>query len=276
MDTVPITVIILTFNEEANLPFALESVKCLTDETFVVDSFSTDKTLEIARAYTDKVYQNPWDNWAAQRNWALDNLPISKEWVFFLDADEQVTPEFAEELKKCIDASPGNLAAMNVRFDFYFLNRHLRFAYESPPVLRVIRRGRARWHGEGAREYAVVDGEVRILKSALLHHDRKGLAEWIAKQTLNAQREVGLIRRQALEESHQKLIESSAVTHERPWRRWLRDKVWHRLPRFWRPFTYFFYRYFCRGGFLDGKAGFAYCFLHALWFPLLIDMMIEE
>ena len=93
MEKAPVAVIILTYNEEVNIRSCLESVQDFTDEIFLVDSFSTDRTMEIAREFTDKIYQNPWVHWAHQRNWALDNLPISYEWVFFLDADERLTSD---------------------------------------------------------------------------------------------------------------------------------------------------------------------------------------
>lgn len=275
MNKAPVSLIILTYNEEVNIRACLDSVKDLTDEIFIVDSFSTDRTLDIAREYTEKIFQNPWVHWAHQRNWALANLPLQHDWVFFLDADEQVTPALGRELGQRLEEASPRLAGLNVCFDFYFLNRHLRFAYESPPVLRIIRRGQARWEGEGAREYAWVDGEMDILQSRLRHWDRKPLDAWIAKQTGNARKEVERLRVQALAATPDD-GKPMPRSDERPGRRWLRDRLYARLPRFWRSFGYFFYRYVARGGFLDGKAGFAFCFLHALWYPLLIDIMIFE
>ena len=269
----PVSVIVLTYNEEANIAGCLESLPDLTDAVWVVDSFSTDATLTIARKYTREIYQNPWKDWATQRNWALDHLPLSHEWILFLDADERITPDFAAELKQRLAKAPPDLAGMHVHFRFFFLGRPLRFAYESPPVLRLVRRGRGRWQGEGAREYARLEGKTWNIGSKLDHWDRKDLGAWIAKQTGNAVRELQLQKSGPAGKA--KYVDSPG-THERFWRRWLRDRAWQHLPRFWRAFPYFFYRYILRGGILDGKAGFAYCFLHALWYPLLIDMMLEE
>lgn len=272
----PLSIIVLSHNEEANIRACLKSARALTEEIFLVDSFSTDRTREIARRFTDKVYQNPWIDWAAQRNWALDNLPLSHEWVFFLDADERVTPEFAAELSQRLPQAPPEVAGFNVHFRFFFLGRPLKYAYESPPVLRLVRRGRGRWHGEGAREYAKLQENTWTIKSKLDHRDEKGLAAWTIKHTGNALRELHLI--QGSQSAVRKALSQGDAyrTKERPSRRWLRKKVWERLPPFWRAFPYFCYRYFLRGGILDGKAGFAYCFLHALWYPLLIDMMVTE
>jgi glycosyltransferase involved in cell wall biosynthesis len=269
----PVSVIVLTYNEAANIASCLASLKGFTDEVFVVDSYSTDATLEIAGKYSQKIYQNPWKNWADQRNWALDHLAISNEWVLFLDADERLTPEFAAELAQQLAAAPPDLAGFSVHFRFFFLGRPLRFAYESPPVVRLIRRGQGRWQCEGAREYAHLEGKLGDIASKLDHPDQKGLAPWIAKQTGNAVRE---LRLQELGPEHKARPGNSPGTYERRLRRWLRDYVWQGLPRFWRTLPYFCYRYFFRAGILDGRAGFAYCFLQALWYPLLIDMMLEE
>src|SRR5215470_14159574 len=94
----PVSLIILTYNEEVNIGHTLESVKDWVGEIIIVDSYSTDKTLEICRNYTDKIYQHPFQNQAQQFNWALDNVPIAHEWVMRLDSDEMVTPELAREL----------------------------------------------------------------------------------------------------------------------------------------------------------------------------------
>lgn len=271
---IPVSVVILTYNEAANISCCLESVSGLSEDIFLVDSFSTDTTIEIARRYTEKIYQNSWVDWANQRNWALDNLPLSHEWVFFLDADERVTPEFARELGQYLTEASPQVVGMYVHFRFFFLGRPLRFAYESPPVLRLVRRGRGRWHGAGAREYASLDGEAWTIKSKMNHWDLKGLAPWLSKQTQNALREVNLHFKSTAGKAASPMM--SGKSQERLFRRWLRDQVWERLPRFWRTLPYFFYRYILRGGILDGKAGFAYCFLHALWYPLVIDMMREE
>ena len=121
----PLNIIVLTYNEEVNIRECLKSARELSEDIFLVDSFSTDRTLDIARSFTDKVYQNPWVDWATQRNWALDHLPLPHEWVFFLDADERVTPEFAAELCQRLPQAPPEVAGLNVHFRFFFLGRPL-------------------------------------------------------------------------------------------------------------------------------------------------------
>jgi glycosyltransferase involved in cell wall biosynthesis len=271
---VPVSIIIIAQNEEKNIGSCVQSLVGFFDDIWVIDSFSEDNTAAIAEGLGAKVLSHQFTHWAAQRNWALENASLKYDWILFLDADEQVTPGFCQELATKVANAPAALGAMNVRFEFYFLHRPLRHAYESPPVLRVIQRGRATWEGEGAREYARVLGEVITLQSSLIHRDQKGLASWTTKHIKNALREAESV--EVLASSGETAAGNLTISREREGRRIVRKKIWNRLPRLVRPFLYFGYRYFIRGGWMDGKAGFAYCFLHGLWFPLLIDLLIEE
>jgi glycosyltransferase involved in cell wall biosynthesis len=130
MKKAPVSVIILTFNEEVNIRACLASVKDLTDEIFIVDSFSTDKTLEIAGEYTDKIYQNAWVHWAHQRNWALDNLPLTYDRVLFLDADERLTSELCQEIKKVL----GNGNALH---DGFYIKRNFFFSGDGSSMVDI-------------------------------------------------------------------------------------------------------------------------------------------
>ena len=269
----PLCVIILTFNEEVNLPWALDSVVEWAEQVFVVDSFSTDGTLEVAKKYNISVYQNPWVDWANQRNWALENLPINTEWVFFLDADEQITSELKKEIKNELVVVPADVAAFSVRQAFVFLGRYLKHGHDAPPLVRLVRKGRATWFCEGAREYCQVDGTIKRLRNRLWHEDHKSISDWIEKQNKNATREAIAI----LEfKGGTGIAGRRRENIERPFRTWLRTSLYPRLPGWLRPFLHFAYRYFLRGGFLDGYPGFVFCFLHAFWLPLLIDAKVYE
>jgi glycosyltransferase involved in cell wall biosynthesis len=269
----PVTVIVIAQNEEPNIEHCLQSVVGWAEQVFVVDAFSTDRTPELAHACGAKVVQHEFVDWASQRNWALENLPLRSEWVFFLDADEQVTDEFKKALENTLSNVSDKVAGIYVRFNLYFLDRRLAHAYEAPPVMRIVRRGRARWIGEGAREYCLVQGRIVTLKEPLIHWDRKGLHSWIEKQNRNATREARVI----LNGQQTRNIPGEQALHiERPVRTWIRTHLYTRLPGWLRPFLHFAYRYFLRGGFLDGYPGFVYCFLHAFWLPLLIDAKVYE
>jgi len=231
---VPVAVIVIAQNEELNIQHCLKSVVGWAEQVFVVDGFSIDRTPELARACGAKVVQHEFVDWASQRNWALENLPLRTEWVFFIDADEQVTDKFKTAFEKTILNAPDDLAGVYIRKTLYFLNRPLRHIHE-PPHMRIVRQGRARWIGEGAREYCLVRGRSVTLKEPLIHWDRKGLHSWIEKQNRNATREATVI----LNGQQTRNIPGEQALHiERPMRTWIRARVYARLPGWLRLFMH--------------------------------------
>lgn len=261
MNIVPISVVILTYNEEANIEYALKSVCGWASEIFVVDSYSTDTTLEKVRNYTDNICQHPFSHCADQRNWALQNLPLSQDWILFLDADEEVTPQLQGELCATITRVDQDTAAFSLRHEFFFLDEPLRHAHFSIPHIRVIRINRAFWQrGEGTNEQCVVKGKIEVLQSKLLHNNRKKLSDWIRKHDWYATESASCFLER---KSHHQAKGPTEAIEEK-------------LPLILHPFARFFYAYFLRLGFLDGKAGFAYAFLHDFWFPFLVYLKVQE
>jgi len=264
-----VAVVILTYNEEQNLAQALGSVAGWADEVFVFDSFSTDRTVEIAREHGAKVVQHPFENYARQRNAALDTLPISSEWILFIDADEWLPQELKCEIAEVIARSPME-NGFYIKRRLIWMGCWIRRGYYPTWILRLARRGRVHCEERQVNEHLIVDGAVGYLQHDFIHEDRKDLADWIAKHVRYARREADeLIKRDlrvAQEEIDARLFGTQAQR-----KRWLRRHVWEKLPPFVRPWLFFFYRYVLRGGFLDGRAAFVYHFLHALWFMMLID-----
>lgn len=268
-----VSVIVLTLNEELNLPHALASVRGWADQVFVVDSFSSDDTLEIARTMGAQVYQNPWEHWAAQRNWALAHLPLRNDWVLFLDADEQVTTELAQEIGEVVATIPEDVAGCYIDRRFIFMGRWLRYAGYSPNwVLRFVRRQRVRILPAADREYFAVAGKVRYLVHHMLHEDRKDLTFWINKHNQLS----NLAARGQIENATAEPEAAAAGELEGRRRLWIRRQFWNRLPGSARPFASFIYRYLVRLGFLDGPEGFLYYALHEFWYPLLIYGKVAE
>jgi glycosyltransferase involved in cell wall biosynthesis len=270
---IPASVIVLSQDEEINIKDCLESLTKFFDDIWLIDSQSKDRTIEIAKKFNVNILQNQFIDYANQRNWGLDNANLKYDWVIYIDADEQVNHEFCNELKHKIITSSEQIGGMSITVNFIFYGRPIRFARPAVPMLRVFRRGKARWEKKGSREYGVVMGDIITLKTRIIHHNKKPLSDWLIKQIKNANMEV--LQKKSF--CNNKVnYNTTTVTYERAWRFWLRANVWDNLPRFWRVFIYFFYRYIPCGGILDGKAGFAYCFLHAFWYPFLIDMMLDE
>jgi glycosyltransferase involved in cell wall biosynthesis len=269
-----IAVVILTLNEEANLPQALGSVFGWADEIFVLDSFSTDRTIEIAKSYGCRVFQNPFENYAKQRNHAITDLPIQAEWIFFLDADEWITDELKQEITERLAKNPVENGFL-IKRRLIWMGKWVRRGYYPTWILRLFRRTRGRCEERAVNEHLIVDGKVGYLKNDFIHEDRKGIDHWIAKHNRYAVREaLELINREKA--THQEEIQARLFSSQAQRKRWLRNRVWNRLPPLIRPFFYFFYRYLLRGGFLDGRAAFVYHFMQALWFQLLIDIKYLE
>lgn len=268
-----VAVIILTYNEEANIAQALASAAGWARQVFVLDSFSTDRTLEIARRYPCEVVRHAFEDYARQRNFALTSLPIEAEWVFFLDADEWLSRELKNEISALILRRPPE-NGFYVKWRLIWMGRWIRRGYYPTWILRLARCGKVRCEDRPVNEHLIVDGATGRLAHDFVHEDRKGVTDWIAKHNAYATREARELERRGTAghaDLPARLLGSQA---ER--KRWLRQRIWERMPPLVRPFAYFFYRYVLRGGFLDGRAAFVYHFLQALWFPLLIDIKYLE
>lgn len=169
-----ISVLILTKNEESDLPGCLESVSW-SDDVFVFDSFSTDGTAEIARGRGVNFVQRKFDGYSKQRNAALDELPFRHDWIFILDADERPTPQLVEEMRKAASAVPNGVDGYRMRRRDFFNGTWLKHAQISPYYIRLVRRGKAHYTRE-INEVLEVDGEIRELKSPLItSHFRREL-----------------------------------------------------------------------------------------------------
>ena len=268
----PMSVLIMTQNEQENVRYAIESVVNSFSQIIVADSFSTDKTLEILKGYPGvNIYNHKFENWADQRNWMLENCDIQNEKVLFLDADEHLTPAFISELKGILDSGV-DFSSILITPKFIFMESWLRYAYGHPKIKRVFSRS-VRFLSSGAREYAVIASPSLELQSPIIHRDRKPLSAWIAKHGNNARREAIYYLEREIKGID---INNAPVANMLKAKLWVRHNIWNKLPLFVRPLFYFVYRYFFSLGFLDGRVGFLYCFLHALWYPMLIDATIFE
>ena len=269
-----LAVIILTYNEEENITQALDSVVGWASEVFILDSFSKDKTLDIAKKYDCHIVQNKFEDFAKQRNFALDNLPISCEWVLFLDADEWLLDAIKREISDCIAGHPPeNGFYLNRRF--IWMGSWIKRGYYPIWTLRLFRYAHGRCEDRAVNEHLIVDGAIGYLKNDYMHEDKKNVSDWIGKHIDRARREALELFNTRTAEEYQEVEAELFGTQEKR-KRWLRYNVWNKLPPLIRPIFYFIYRYIFAGGFLDGRNAFTYHFLQALWFPMLIDIMYIE
>lgn len=270
-----ISVIILTFNDECQIANCLESIKDLADEIIVIDSFSTDRTVEICESYGARVYQNPFINQAIQFNWALDNVPIKNDWILRLDSDEILPGKLREEIRERLAANEDYAAyALNRRM--IWMGRWLRWGRMYPHyIVRLFRKGKARYE-ERTEEHLIVDGKIGRMKNDFMENNRKNNLDYFTEKHLATARgelrEILAQERNELDESIEPKLFGPKVNRTR----WLKLHVYSRMPLFIRPFLYFFYRYFILLGFLDGKPGLIFHVLQGFWYRFYIDAKVYE
>lgn len=274
LDKPDVAVIILTLNERENLPHALRSVAGWAREIFVVDSFSSDETVEIARAHGCTVIQNRFVDYARQRNFAIESLDVGAQWILFLDADERLTEELKLEISRVLAGQPSE-NGWYIKRRVVWMGKWIQRGYYPTWLLRLFRRGHGRCEDRAINEHLIVDGVVGRLSHDFVHEDHRGIRDWVAKHTGYAQLEAReLLKRERSQ--YQDEIGARLWGSQGERKRWLRYRLWNRLPPLARPFLYFVYRYFLTGAFIEGRAAFVYHFMQALWYPMLIDAMYLE
>jgi glycosyltransferase involved in cell wall biosynthesis len=268
-----LSVVVLTRDEEANLPDLLASLRGLRCRVFVVDSGSTDATVAIAEAAGCMVVSHPFENYAAQRNWAFDHLPLGTPWVLSLDADERLTPELKHEIAAVVAADDPAFAGWMLRKQTWFMGRWLRHGGQYPSWhLRLGRTGRIRCEERLYDQHFVVDGPVGRLEHDYIDILTDSLTSWTDRHNRWATLEAAELM--AFQSNIQVQPRWSGSPIER--KRFLRTKVYKSFPLFARPFLLFLFDYLVRGGFLDGKPGLIFHVLQRFWFRFLVDAKIYE
>jgi glycosyltransferase involved in cell wall biosynthesis len=268
-----LTVIILTCDEEKNLPDCLASLRGLQCPVFVVDSGSSDGTVAIARAVGAQVFEHRFEHYGQQRNWAQRDLPIRTDWVLHLDADERLTPELVDEIRKVLSEENSALDKIDgfmLCKRTFFMGRWIKHGGHYPSYhLRLFRKEKGFCEERFYDQHFIVDGSVAKLHNDYLDILSADLDRWIQRHL----RWAALEARQWLSnDGGQVAARFFGNPIER--KRWLREKLYDRSPLFIRPFLFWLYRYFFRAGFLDGKEGFIFHFLQGFWFRLLVDIKI--
>ena len=251
-----VDVLIQTHNEELNVGHALASLTGWTNKVFVVDSGSTDATLEIATTAGAVVVHHDWEGYAGQKNWALANLPWESDWILILDADESVTPELKQEIER-LTAKPVELVAQSgyyINRIFLFMGRKIRHCGYYPSWnLRLFKRGRAKYENRRVHEHMLVDGPTAYLKGILLHEDRRGLEHFVAKHNRYSTLEAQELYTARMPWPGVKILLNDRMAR----RRFLKTRVLPSLPVPW--FWKFLYMYVFLEGFMDRAAGWNLC-----------------
>ena len=264
-EKIPVSVLIPAKNEESNLPACLESV-ARADEVFVVDSQSSDRSIEISTNYGANVVQFYFNGrWPKKKNWSLDNLPFRNEWVLIVDCDERITPELWDEIATVIQDSNYNGYYLNRRV--FFLGQWIRYGGKYPDWnLRLFKHKSGRYENlntedipntgdNEVHEHVILDGKVGYLKNDMLHIDFRDIYHWLERHNRYSNWEARVYYNILTGNDESGTIGANLFGDAVQRKRFLK-KIWVKLP--FKPLLRFILFYFIRLGFLDGKAGYIY------------------
>lgn len=274
-----ISVIILTYNEEMHIRRCLENIVPIAKDVYIIDSFSTDKTLDIAREYPCvHILQNKWENnHAKQFNWGLYHANIKTQWVLRLDADEYLLPELVQELQDKVPSLPDEVSGIIFNRRHIFMGEWMKRGIYPVKLLRAFK------YGKGLCEQRLMDEHILLTEGRAVEfehdfcdHNLNDLSWFCHKHVNYAIREavdlldIELNLTGAAETDENKGISRQALSKR------MKKHKYARQPLFWRSFVYFCYRYFLKGACLDGKVGFIWTFLQGWWYRTLVDAKIFE
>jgi glycosyltransferase involved in cell wall biosynthesis len=271
-----LTAIVLSHNEEMHIERCIASILQVTPHVLVIDSFSTDKTVELATACGAMVLQHPFSTHASQLNWGLGQIPADSDWVLRVDADEYLDETLVESIRTQLPKAV--VDGLYIKRRLIFQGRDIRHGMVYPVyILRLFRRGKGRCIERLMDEHVQVEGLTATLPGTLYDHSLRSLSWWTAKHNRYASLE-------AIEQLNLKyhflrpatIGSEPAESKTLGFKRLLKQQVYGRLPTGARAFMYFFFRYVLALGFLDGKAGTAFHFLQGLWYRYLVDAKINE
>lgn len=274
-----LSVIILTYNEEIHIRRCLDNISSIAKDIFIIDSFSTDRTLEIAKEYEKvKILQHQWPgNQAVQFNWALKHLTIHTQWVLRLDADEYLLPDLIAELRGKLPLLPLDVNGIIFNRRHIFMDKWMKRGIYPVKLLRVFR------YGKGMCEQRLMDEHIQLTEGRAVEfehdfcdHNLNNLSWFCHKHVNYAIREavdlldIELDLTGAAESDENKQISAQAQKKR------MKKHQYVKQPLFWRAFAYFCYRYFLKGACLDGKEGFLWTFLQGWWYRTLVDAKVFE
>lgn len=269
-----LTAIILTYNEEKNIVHCIESIKNIARRIVVVDSFSTDNTVALAKKLGAEVYQHEFINQAKQYIYGVEIAEIKTKWIFRIDADERLTPESAAEIEKiCQENANTDVNGIVVRFKVTFMGKELKHGGYYPFCkLLIYKNGRGYMEDRSMDEHIILmEGKSVELQNDSLHCDYKDLNAWIDKHNKYSSREVEAHFESLVKHDIEKRLNSRARI-----KRFMKVRVYYKLPMGFRAHLYYLYRYYFKLGFLDGKEGKIFAFMQAYWYRYLVDAKIYE
>lgn len=274
-----LAVVILTYNEGMHIERALQSVKSIASEVFVIDSGSKDNTIQLAEKNGATVLLHPFINYAKQFQWALDNAPITADWVMSLDADEIIEQDLQQEIQDKLHTLSAGVVGVNLKRKHIFMDRWVRHGGRYPLVLlRIWRTGHGRIEDRWMDEHMVISGgETVTFNGGFADHNLNDLTFFTDKHNKYATRE-------AIDVLNQKLnlfprddsLNTESASFQASVKRIAKEKIYNKIPFTLAALSYFLYRYILQLGFLDGRSGLVYHFLQGYWYRFLVGAKIME
>jgi glycosyltransferase involved in cell wall biosynthesis len=274
-----IAVIILTYNEARHLARAIASVRSFATDVLVVDSFSTDATVEIARAAGARVLQNPFVNQSRQFQWALDQGGIASDWILRLDADEVIEDDLVREIGERLPRFGAEIVGVNFLRKHVFMGRWIRHGGRYPlALLRLFRAGHGRVEQRWMDEHIVVwGGATATMRGGFADICLHDLTFFIDKHNRYATREaIEILNGRYRLFGSDAAFSAAATSRQAGTKRWIKERIYNRLPFWAGPLGYFLYRYVVQLGVLDGRAGLIYHFLQGFWYRFLVNAKVVE
>ncbi|CDD48644.1 glycosyltransferase family 2 [Bacteroides sp. CAG:875] len=269
-----ISVIILTYNEKIHIERCISNAKKFAKDIYLVDCFSNDGTVELAKSLGAKVFQHQWENYSKQFNWALQNLPITTEWVWRMDADEYLSDNLINELHQKLPSLPKNINGFTAPCLRIFMGKYIKHGIIPLILLRLFKIKYAICENRYMDEHIQLsEGEIGSLKNPFYDDNLNGLTWWTNKHNGYATREAIDLLLTEYDLLPQESVVNSG-THSAAIRK--KKLKYIKLPLFWRAFAFFILRYIFRLGFLDGKEGFLWHFLQGFWYRTLADAKVYE
>ena len=283
--TLDVTTIILTYNEELHIRRCLENVCPFSKKVYVIDSPSTDHTADICREFENVevvVHKYP-GNQASQFNWALDNVVIDTEWILRVDADEYLLPELVEELQQKLPNMPRDVTGIELKRRHIFMGKWMKHGIYPVIMMRMCRTGYGRYADRLMDEHMVLNnGRCIMLNNDFCDHSLINISDYCRKHLDYAQREAAVVLDEMYGLSSDNIVKGmSDLRPDESLGKQAEDKhksksKYNELPLFWRSFAYFLFRYFIKGGFIDGKEGFIFAFIQGWWFRTMVDVKLLE
>lgn len=274
-----ITAIILTYNESRHIARAIRSVQAFAGQICVVDSGSTDGTTDIAENLGAEIVTHAFVNQAKQFQWALDTLDIKGQWVLRLDADEIIEPDLAREIAEELPRLPADVVGIHLKRKHIFMDRWVRHGGRYPLVmLRLWRHGHGRVEDRWMDEHVVVRGGRTVsFNGGFADHNLNDLTYFTTKHNQYATRE-------AIEVLNQRLglfgrdegLNARSASPQAAVKRWIKERLYNRIPFTVSATLYFLWRYIFQLGFLDGRSGLVYHFLQGYWYRFLVGARVME